>query len=166
MTRIRSAVVVLGLTTLLSSALSACSGSSSNVIQGTSTTQGATNTTQGATSTTQISATTEYLTIVAPVDVRERLFKDSTTAAEAELRAGPFATALQTWSARLAAFSWPSAAQSDVQALIADIPPLVSDLRGVAAGDLADINKAKIDGAPVTSGAEQVRSDLGLPADS
>jgi len=164
MTKIRSAVVVLGLTALLSSALSACSGSSSNAIPPTSTTQGGTNTTQGATSTTQISADTEYVTIVAPVDIREHLFKDSTTGTEAELRAGPFATALQTWSTKLAAFSWPSAAQSDVQTLIADIPPLVSDLRGVAAGDLADINKAKIDGAPVTAEAEQVRRDLGLSA--
>ncbi len=164
MTRIRSAVVALGSATLLSAALSACGGSSSNAIPRTSTTQGATNTTQGATNTTQISADTEYLTIVAPVDVREQLFKDSTTGVEAQLRAGPFATALQTWSTKLAAFSWPSAAQADVQTLITDIPPLVSDLRGVAAGDFADISKARVDGAPVTSEAAQIRHDLGLPA--
>ncbi len=157
MTRIRSAVVALGSATLLSAALSACGGSSSNAIPPTSTTQGATNT-------TQISADTEYLTIVAPVDVREQLFKDSTTGVEAQLRAGPFATALQTWSAKLAAFSWPSAAQADVQTLITDIPPLVTDLRGVAAGDFADISKARVDGAPVTSEAAQIRRDLGLPA--
>jgi hypothetical protein len=101
---------------------------------------------------------------VAPVDVRERLFKDSTTVPETELRAGPFASALETWSAELSGFSWPTAAQADVRTLIADIPPLVTDLKSVAAGDFADVSKAKVDGAPVTAGAEQVRHDLGLPA--
>jgi hypothetical protein len=160
-----SGVILLGLAALLSLALAACGGGST-AISGSSTTQSGTQTTQGGSSTTQISATTEYLTIVAPVDVHERLFKDSTTGAEAELRAGPFASALETWSAELSGFSWPSAAQADVRTLIAAIPPLVTDLKGVAAGDFADVSKARIDGAPVTSSAELVRRDLGLPATS
>jgi hypothetical protein len=168
MTRIRTGAILLGSAALLSVALAACSGGSgSTVISGSSTTQSGTQTTQtteGGSSTPEISATTEYLTIVAPVDVREKLFKDSTTVTETELRAGPFASALETWSAKLSGFSWPSAAQADVRTLIAAIPPLVTDLNDVAAGDFADVSKARIDGAPVTAGAEKVRSDLGLPA--
>jgi hypothetical protein len=168
MTSIRPGAILLGLAALLSLALAACrGGSGSTAISGSSTTQRGTHTTetsQGGSSTTGISATTEYLTIVAPVDVRERLFKDSTTVTETELRAGPFASALETWSAELSGFSWPTAAQADIRTLIADIPPLVTDLRSIAAGDFADVSKARIDGAPVTAGAEQVRHDLGLPA--
>ncbi len=161
MTRTRAVFILLGPAALLSVVLSACGGgSSSTVVSGSSTTQGST---QGATSTTQVSADSEYLAIVAPVDVRQKLFKDSTTGAEAELRAGPFATALQTWSTELTGFSWPSSAQADVRALIAAIPPLVSDLNGVADGNFADVAQARIDGAPVTADAGQVRHDLGLP---
>ena len=167
MTSIRPGAVLLGLAAFLSLALSACGGGSgSTAISGSTTTQSGsqtTQTTQGGSSTTGISVTTEYLTIVAPVDVREKLFKDSTTVAETELRAGPFASALETWSAELSGFSWPTAAQGDVRTLIADIPPLVTDLRDVAAGDFADVSKARIDGAPVTAGAKKVRTTLDCP---
>ena len=166
MTRIRKALILIGPAAVISVILSACSGgSSSTVISNTSTSQGGTqgtSTTQ-STSTTQVSASAEYLRLLAPVQVARTAFRATTTHAEAELRAGPFAAALETWSTRLAAFSWPSAAQSDVQKLIAAMPPLVADLEGVASGDFADVSKAETDGAPVTSDSESVRRDLGLP---
>lgn len=165
MTRTRTALILLGLAAVMSAVLSACSGgSSSTVISNTSTSQSSSQSTGLSTSTTQVSASVEYLRLLAPVQLARTAFRASTTPAEAKLRAGPFATALENWSTRLAAFSWPSAAQSDVQKLIADIPPVVADLQGVAAGNFADVTKAETDGAPVTSGSESVRRDLGLPA--
>jgi hypothetical protein len=165
MTRTRAATsTLIASAAALSALLSACSGgSSSTVISNTSTTQSSTNTTN-PTNTSQITASSEYLAFVAPVDRAERIFKASTTGVQAEVRAAPFASALETWSTELSGFSWPGSAQSDVRTLTADIPPLVSDLRGVAAGDFADISRARIDGAPVTSGAGRVRHDLGLQA--
>ena len=164
MTRTRTVLILLSSAAVMSAVLSACSGgSSSTVISTTSTSQSTTQSTGQSTSTTQVGASVEYLRILAPVQLTRTAFRASTTPAEAELRAGPFATALENWSSRLAAFTWPSAAQSDVQKLIADIPPLVADLRGVAAGDFADVSKAETDGAPVTAGSESVRRDLGLP---
>ena len=50
------------------------------------------------------------------------------------------------------------------QKLIADIPPVVTDLNAVAAGNFADVSKAETDGTPVTSDSELMRQDLGLPA--
>ena len=158
--RTRTALILIASAAVMSAVLSACGGgSSSTVIPATSTTQSS----GQSTSTTQVSASVEYLRLLAPVQLARTAFRASTTHAEAELRAGPFAVALENWSTRLAAFSWPSAAQSDVQKLIADIPPLVSDLQGVAAGDFADVSKAETDGAPVTADSESVRNDLGLP---
>ena len=165
MTRTRTALILIVSAAVMSAVLSACSGgSSSTVISNTSTSLSSTGNTSQSTSTTQVSASVEYLRLLAPVQVARAAFRASTTSAEAVRRAGPFAAALETWSARLAAFSWPSSAQSDVQKLIAAIPPVVTDLSGVAAGNFADVSKAETDGAPVTSDSELIRHDLGLPA--
>jgi len=101
--------------------------------------------------------------LVAPVDRARAAFKASTTGPEAEAAAGPFAAALTTWSHELAAYTWPSNTEPDVQTLIASIPPEVADLDAISGGDLADISKAAVDGAPITAAALKIRGDLGLP---
>ena len=164
--RTRATGVLIGSAAILAAALSGCSGgSSSSVTQtpGVSTTASSKQSGSSTTIADHATAASEYVRLVAPVDVARTAFRASTTRTEAELRAGPFASALQTWSIELGSFAWPTSAQSDVRTLIADIPPLVTDLRGVAAGDFADVSKAETDGSPVTVEAEQVRHDLGLP---
>jgi hypothetical protein len=157
LTRVRAVFVLV----VMAAALGACSSAAKS---GTGTTSGGGNSTNpgGATSTT-LSPSAEYLLLVAPVDRAEAAFKASRTGPEAEAAAGPFAAALTTWSHGLAAYSWPSNTEPDVQTLIAAIPPEVADLDAISGGDVADIPKAAVNGAPITAAALKIRGDLGLP---
>jgi hypothetical protein len=158
MARLRAA----GLLVVIAVTVAACSSGNKSA---TSTTAGNNrgSTSPGGVTSTTLSPAAEYLLLVAPVDRAEAAFKASRTGSEAEATAGPFAAALTTWSHELSSYTWPSNTEPDVRALIAAIPPEVTDLDGVSTGDLADIPKAAENGAPITAAALKIRGDLGLP---
>jgi ABC-type glycerol-3-phosphate transport system substrate-binding protein len=162
MTRIRRFCMMIGLTIAAVTVLASCSSSNSSTsTTGGNSTPGAT-AAGGATSTT-LTPSAEYLLLVAPVDRAKAAFKASKTGSEATASAGPFATALTTWSSGLSSYPWTSTVEPDVRALVAAIPAEVADLNKIADGDVDDIPSAASDGAPLDSAALKVRSDLGLP---
>jgi hypothetical protein len=157
MTRLR----VLALTIAVAAALAACSNNSSTAIPPAS--AGSNHAGAGGESTTTtLSPAAEYRFLIAPVRRAEAAFKATRTFAGAEAAAGPFASALTTWSQGLSSYNWPPSVKPDVQALISTIPAEVADLNAIAGGDTADIPKAATDGAPVTAAALKVSRDLGL----
>ena len=158
MTRLRLAA----LTVFVAGALAACSSNSSTATP--PPTAGSNNGGGSGSTSTTLSPAAEYRLLIAPVQRAEAVFKATRTAAGAEAAAGPFASALSTWSRGLSAYNWPPSAEPDVQTLVAAIPAEVADLDAIAGGDTADIPKAAADGVPITADAVKVRRDLGLPA--
>jgi hypothetical protein len=140
-----------------------CSSSSATPTPdgGSSTTAGA-----GSSTTTAQSPAAEYLILVQPVDVARAAFKASTTRAELESTAGPFAAALQKWQGELSAVSWPAAAEPAIRTIETDVPLFTPGLDELSSGSI-DYDQFVIrDGSLATAldlAATAARKDLGLP---
>jgi hypothetical protein len=125
-----------------------------------------TTTANAGSSTTAQSPAAEYLILVQPVDATRAAFRASTTRAELESAAGPFAAALQKWQGELTAVSWPAAAQPAIRTIETDVPLFLPGLDELANGSIDYAQFVARDGRLATAldlAAPAARRDLGLP---
>jgi hypothetical protein len=118
-----------------------------------------------------------YLAAVNPVNAtltvlanKAGAWTDQTTDAQAESDAQPAIAAMQGLQQKLLDTNWPTSAEQDVKTVVSDTASLSGDLQGLSSLNFLDesswVSTFERDGTTLTTAANIVRRDLGLPPSS